>query len=73
MQLEADGAMDPASTADGHGDLVKLATRLILEEALEAESHDVLSREYCAHGAEPASQFVGFVDGGARNHSRSRM
>ena len=42
-----------ASTADGRGDLVKLATRLVLEEALEAESRDALGREYYAHGAEP--------------------
>ena len=42
-----------ASTADGRGDLVKLATRLVLEEALEAESRDALGREYSAHGAEP--------------------
>ena len=37
----------------GRGDLVKLATRPILEEALEAESRDALGREYYAHGAEP--------------------
>ena len=42
-----------AATADGRGDLVKLATRLILEEALEAESRDALGREYYAHGAKP--------------------
>ena len=42
-----------ASTAIGRGDLVKLATRPILEEALEAESRDALGREYYAHGAEP--------------------
>ena len=42
-----------ASTADGRGDLVKLATRLVLEEALEAESRDALGREYYAQGAEP--------------------
>ena len=42
-----------ASTADNRGDLVKLATRLVLEEALEAESHDALGREYYAPGPEP--------------------
>lgn len=42
-----------AAAADGHDDLVKLAARLILEEALEAESRDALGREYYAHGAEP--------------------
>lgn len=34
------------------GDLVKLATRLIVEEALESEVEDHLGREYYAHGAE---------------------
>ena len=33
-------------------DLVKLAARLILEEALEGEVDDVLGRAYYAHGAE---------------------
>ena len=37
------------SCADG--ELVKLATRLIIEEALEAESRDALGREYYEHGA----------------------
>ncbi len=41
-----------AATAGGRGDLVKLATRLVLEEALEAESRDALGREYDAHDAE---------------------
>ena len=35
----------------GRGELVKLATRLIIEEALEAESRDALGREYYEHGA----------------------
>ena len=35
----------------GKSDLVKLATRLIMEEALEGEVQDQLGREYYAHGA----------------------
>jgi transposase-like protein len=40
------------SSPDGRAELVKLATRLIVEEALEAESRDALGREYYEHGAE---------------------
>ena len=39
------------SSADGRAELVKLATRLIGEEALEAESRDALRRYYYEHGA----------------------
>ena len=38
-------------SADGRGELLKLATRLIMEEALEAESRDALGRDYYEHGA----------------------
>jgi hypothetical protein len=41
------------SSPDGRAELVKLATRLIVEEALEAESRDALGRDYYEHGAEP--------------------
>ena len=41
------------SSPDGRSELVKLATRLIVEEALEAESRDALGRDYFEHGAEP--------------------
>jgi transposase-like protein len=41
------------SSPDGRAELVRLATRLIVEEALEAESRDALGREYYEHGAEP--------------------
>ena len=41
------------SSADGRAALVKLATRLIVGEALEAESRDVLGRDYYEHGASP--------------------
>ena len=39
------------SSADGRSELVKLATRLIVEEALEGESRDGVGREYYEHGA----------------------
>ena len=41
------------SSADGRAALVNLATRLIVEEALEAESRDALGRDYYEHGAAP--------------------
>jgi putative transposase len=40
------------SSADGRSELVKLATRLILEEALESEVRDALGRDYYERGAE---------------------
>ena len=39
------------SAADGRAALVKLATPLIVEEALKAESRDALGRDYYEHGA----------------------
>lgn len=41
------------STPAGRSDLWKLATRLIVEEALEGESRDAVGRDYYEHGAEP--------------------
>lgn len=41
------------SSADGRAALVKLAARLIVEEALEAESRDALGRGYYEHSASP--------------------
>ena len=40
------------SSPDGRSELVQLATRLILEEALEAEARDALGRDYDERGAE---------------------
>lgn len=36
---------------------MKLATRQIVEEALEAESRDALGREYYEHGASPGQGY----------------
>ena len=51
------------SSPDGRAALVNLATRLIVEETLEAESRDAVGREYYEHGAEPGQ--------GYRNGSRT--
>ena len=40
-------------SADGRAALVNLATRRIVEEALEAESRDALGRDFYEHGASP--------------------
>jgi putative transposase len=40
------------SSRDSRSELVKLATRLILEEALEAEARDAMGRDYDERGAE---------------------
>ena len=41
------------SSAGGRAALIKPATRLIVEGALETESRDVLGRDYYEHGASP--------------------
>ena len=41
----------------GRSALVELATRLIVEEALEGEARDTLGRDYYEHGAEPGHRF----------------
>ena len=40
------------ASPDGRAELVRLATRLIVEEALEAECLDALGRDYYERGAE---------------------
>jgi len=50
------------SSAGGRAELIKLATRLIVEEALEAEAGDAVGREYYEHGRD---------DGGYRNGNRT--
>lgn len=39
----------------GRTELVHLATRLIIEEGLEAEVRDALDRGYYEHGAQPSA------------------
>ena len=45
------------STASAKDELVKLATRLIVEEALEGEASDALGREYYEHGTQPGQGY----------------
>lgn len=48
-----------AQAADTKNEFVKLATRLLLEEAAEAEARDALGREYYRHGGgSRASQWL---------------
>lgn len=50
------------SSPEGREDLVKLATRLLIEESLETEAHDAIGRNYYEHASER---------GGYRNGNRS--
>ncbi len=45
------------SSPQGRSQLVDLATRLIIEEALEAEARDVTGRKYYEHGVEPGQGY----------------
>src|ERR1700756_3666682 len=42
---------------DGRSELVRLAARLIIEEALEGEAKDALGRDYYARGAVPGAGY----------------
>ena len=44
------------STSSAKDELVKLATRLIVEEALEGEAGDAVGRDYYEHGARPGQE-----------------
>ena len=57
------------STVSAKDELVKLATRLIVEEALEGEAGDAVGRDYYEHGAQPGQGYrngyrMGPEDGG---------
>jgi putative transposase len=52
------------SSADGRAELVKLATRLIVEESLEAETRDAVGRDYYEHGATPGQGYRNGVRSG---------
>ena len=49
-----EGRLSPEA---GRSELVQLATRLIIEEGLEAEVRDALDREYYERGAEPGGGY----------------
>lgn len=46
-----------SESADGRSELVRLAARLIIEEALEGEARDVVGRDYYARGAVPGAGY----------------
>jgi transposase-like protein len=46
-----------SEVADGRSELVRLAARLIIEEALEGEARDALGRDYYARGATPGAGY----------------
>jgi putative transposase len=48
---------DEYEPADGRSGLVRLAARLIIEEALEGEAKDTLGRDYYARGAAPGAGY----------------
>jgi putative transposase len=45
------------STASAKDELVKLATRLIVEVALEGKASDAIGRDYYEHGAQPGRRY----------------
>jgi transposase-like protein len=45
------------STGSAKDALIKLATRLIVKEALEGEASDTVRREYHEHGAQPGQGY----------------
>jgi putative transposase len=46
-----------SAAEDGRSQLVRLAARLIIEEALEGEARDALGRDYYARGAAPGAGY----------------
>src|SRR5512144_3012041 len=61
------------STASAKDELVKLATRLIVEEALEGEAGDALGREYYEHGAQPGQGYRNGYRPGRLKTAEGRM
>jgi putative transposase len=49
--------MTGSAIEDGRSELVRLAARLIIEEALEGEARDALGRDYYARGAAPGAGY----------------
>ena len=52
------------SSPDGRAELVKLATRLIVEETLEAENRAALGRDYYEHRSRAAATATACARGG---------
>src|SRR5437667_5522438 len=49
--------IEGSSEGGGTSELVRLAARLIIEEALEGEARDALGRDYYARGAAPGAGY----------------
>ena len=49
--------IEGTSEGGGTSELVRLAARLIIEEALEGEARDALGREYYARGTAPGAGY----------------
>src|SRR3954470_18883730 len=49
--------IEGTSEGGGTSELVRLAARLIIEEALEGEARDALGREYYARGTAPGTGY----------------
>jgi len=56
--------IEGTSEGGGTSELVRLAARLIIEEALEGEARDALGREYYARGTAPGAATAMVTAGG---------
>ena len=54
---EAEAVIEGTSEGSGTSELIRLAARLIIEEALEGEARDALGREYYARGTAPGAGY----------------
>src|SRR5437899_11436305 len=61
------------STESAKDELVKLATRLIIEEALEGEATDAVGREYYEHGAQPGRGLPEWISHGTARTAEGLM
>ena len=65
--------IEGSSKAGGTSQLVRLAARLIIEEALEGEVRDALGREYYARGAVPGAGYRNGYRLGRLNSAEGRI
>ena len=65
--------IEGSSKAGGTSQLVRLAARLIIEEALEGEVRDALGREYYARGAAPGAGYRNGYRLGRLNSAEGRI
>ena len=62
-----------SSESGGTSELVRLAARLIVEEALEGEARDALGREYYARGAAPGAGYRNGYRSGRLDSAEGRI